>query len=129
MEFDSYLGTCMKTITRHKNTRINYLYRDASNYKKHNEVIVPGFLQKNRYVQLLIVCKVGSISFPAKFICRKSDSVIEQKHHPWFELNEDGFEETEAEATCYISPEDLVKLFLERKKEWQDEFYVPADWL
>lgn len=33
----------------------------------------------NRYVQLLIVCKVGSISSPAKLICRKSDSVIEQK--------------------------------------------------
>lgn len=24
------------------NTRISYLYRDASNYKKHNEVVVPG---------------------------------------------------------------------------------------
>ena len=39
------------------------------------------------------------------------------------------FKETEAKANCYISPEDLVKLFLERKKAWQDEFYVPADWL
>lgn len=48
---------------------------------------------------------------------------------PWFELSEDGFEETEAKATCYISPEYLVELFLERKKAWQDEFYVPADWL
>lgn len=24
------------------NTRISYLYRDAGNYKKHNEVVVPG---------------------------------------------------------------------------------------
>ena len=38
-------------------------------------------------------------------------------------------EETEAKVTCHISPEDLVKLFLEKKKEWQDEFYMPADWM
>ena len=97
MEFDSYLGTCMKKITRRKNTRINYLYRDASNYKKYNEVIIPG-------------------------------TFTEEQIHT-FELSEDGFEETEAKATCYISPEYLVELFLERKKAWQDEFYVPADWL
>ena len=69
---------------------------------------------------------MGSISSPAKLI-RFGDRT--EADHPWFELNEDGFEETEAEATCYISPEYLVELFLERKKTWQDEFYVPADWL
>ena len=130
MEFDSYLGTCMKIITRQKNTRINYLYRDAANYKKHNEVIIPGIFTEEQ-IRTIIDCLQGGEHFIPSEVnlpeIRFGDRT--EADHPWFELSEDGFEETEAKANCYISPEDLVKLFLKRKKAWQDEFYVPADWL
>lgn len=130
MEFDSYLGTCMKMITRRKNTRINYLYRDASNYKKHNEVIIPGTFTEEQ-IHTIIDCLQGGEHFIPSEVnlpeIRFGDRT--KADHPWFELSKDGFEETEAKANCYISPEDLVKLFLERKKAWQDEFYVPADWM
>lgn len=116
MEFDSYLGTCMKKITRHKNTRISYLYRDASNYKKHNEVIIPGTFTEEQ-IHTIIECLQGGKYF---IPCEVSLPEIRfedktEADHPWFELSEDGFEETEAKATCYISPEYLVELFLERK--------------
>ena len=130
MEFNSYLGTCMKKITRRKNTRINYLYRDASNYKKYNEVIIPGTFTEEQIHTIIDCLQGGKYFIPCEVSLpeiRFEDKT--EADHPWFELNEDGFEETEAKATCYISPEYLVELFLERKKAWQDEFYVPADWL
>lgn len=130
MEFDSYLGTCMKMITRRKNTRINYLYRDASNYKKHNEVIIPGTFTEEQIHTIIDCLQGGEYFIPSEVNLpeiRFEDRT--EADHPWFELDEDGFEETEAKVTCHISPEDLVKLFLERKKEWQDEFYMPADWM
>lgn len=130
MEFDSYLGTCIKMITRRKNTRINYLYRDASNYKKHNEVIIPGTFTEEQIHTIIDCVQGGEYFIPSEVNLpeiRFEDRT--EADHPWFELDEDGFEETEAKANCYISPEDLVKLFLERKKAWQDEFYVPADWM
>mgnify|MGYP003366824379 CR=1 FL=1 len=130
VEFDSYLGTCMKKITRRKNTRISYLYRDAANYKKHNEVIIPGTFTEEQ-IHTIIDCLQGGEHFIPSEVnlpeIRFGDRT--EADHPWFELSKDGFEETEAKANCYISPEDLVKLFLERKKAWQDEFYVPADWM
>lgn len=130
MEFDSYLGTCMKKITRRKNTRINYLYRDASNYKKHNEVIIPGTFTEEQIHTIIDCLQDGKHFIPSEVNLpeiRFGDRT--EADHPWFELSEDGFEETEAKVTCHISPEYLVELFLERKKVWQDEFYVPADWL
>ena len=130
IEFDSYLGTCMKMITRRKNTRINYLYRDASNYKKHNEVIIPGTFTEEQIHTIIDCLQGGEYFIPSEVNLpeiRFEDRT--EADHPWFELDEDGFEETEAKVTCNISPEDLVKLFLERKKEWQDEFYIPADWM
>lgn len=130
MEFDSYLGTCMKMITRRKNTRINYLYRDASNYKKHNEVIIPGTFTEEQIHTIIDCLQGGEYFIPSEVNLpeiRFEDRT--EADHPWFELDEDGFEETEAKVTCHISPEDLVKLFLEKKKEWQDEFYMPADWM
>lgn len=130
MEFDSYLGTCMKMITRRKNTRINYLYRDALNYKKHNEVIIPGTFTEEQIHTIIDCLQGGEYFIPSEVNLpeiRFEDRT--EADHPWFELDEDGFEETEAKVTCHISPEDLVKLFLERKKEWQDEFYMPADWM
>lgn len=120
----------MKKITRRKNTHINYLYRDASNYKKHNEVIIPGTFTEEQ-IHTIIDCLQGGEHFIPSEVnlpeIRFEDRT--EADHPWFELDEDGFEETEAKVTCHISPEDLVKLFLERKKEWQDEFYIPADWM
>lgn len=37
------------------NTRISYLYRDASNYKQHNEVTVPGTFSEEQ-IDVIIGC-------------------------------------------------------------------------
>lgn len=103
---------------------------DASNYKKHNEVIIPGTFTEEQIHTIIDCLQGGEYFIPSEVNLpeiRFEDRT--EADHPWFELDEDGFEETEAKVTCHISPEDLVKLFLEKKKEWQDEFYMPADWM
>ena len=123
MEFDSYLGICMKKITRRKNTRISYLYRDASNYKKHNEVIIPGTFTKEQIHTIIECLQGGKIFHPLR--SQFAGNQIEDKteaDHPWFELSEDGFEETEAKATCYISPDTWLSYFRVEKKHGRMNF-------
>ena len=104
-----------------KNTRISYLYRDASNYKQHNEVVIPGtFSQKQ--IEVIISCldeKEYFIPRQIGFPERRFGSITEDDHC-WFELCADGFEATDAGVTIYMMPDEVVKKFLEAKGNWDD---------
>ena len=74
------------------NTKIEYLYRVASNYKKINQVIVSGTF----------------------------DDKLTEDDHCWFELSVENFSVTSLPAEIQMSAEDVVNAFLAAKDNWDD---------
>ena len=115
------------------NTRISYTYRDASNYKQSNSVVVKGELSQEQQDYILSQCLndycedegMGwfipeQIGLPA----RRFDTLTEDDHC-WFELWEGFAEKTSDMPTVDISADELVKKFQEAKETgWDDVRYA-----
>lgn len=109
----------MELVT--KNTRISYLYRDASNYKQHNEVVVSGTFTPEQIEAIIGCLDAGEYFIPVQvgFPEERFEKITEDDHC-WFELSRDGFEETDAEANIDMAPSEVVAKFLEAKGNWDD---------
>ena len=59
------------------NTRINYLYRDASNYKVHNTAVIRGELSEED--QKTILWRTASILAPVRWGWMRSGSALGPK--------------------------------------------------
>ena len=57
------------------NTKICYLYRDAGNYKVHNECVIQGELSKEQIQSILDCCDMGEYFIQDRSGCRKGDSM------------------------------------------------------
>lgn len=102
------------------NTRISYLYRDASNYKVPNECIVRGLLTDEQTKAILDCLDVDNfIPSQVGLPERRFDRFDPEEDTCWFELYESGFEPTDAEATVDMSVEELVSRFLSKKNHWE----------
>lgn len=103
------------------NTRISYLYRDASNYKQYNEAVVSGTFTKEQ-IETIIGCLDMSEYFIPKQVGfpEKRFDEIDEDDHCWFELSRYGFEMTEAEPNIEMSPDEVVAKFLKAKGKWDD---------
>lgn len=104
-----------------KNTRVHYLYRDASNYKKPNSVVVTGLFSEEQ-IQMIISClNEGQWFVPHKvgFPEEKFEEETEDDH-PWFELYACDFEETSESPQLEKTPDEIVQLFLQAKDNWLD---------
>lgn len=100
------------------NTKISYLYRDASNYKVWNEAVIPGRISyaqvrailRNRIDEFFVPSMVG---LPEKtFVDLGYDE--NEDDHPFFEIDgyaRDIFSYTNEAATVNISPTELAKRF------------------
>lgn len=103
------------------NTKISYLYRDASNYKIQNECIVRGLLTDAQIKAILDCCEAGDfIPSQVGLPERRFSRFDPQEDHCWFELDGTGFEPTDAEADVDLSVEELVSNFLSKKGRWDD---------
>ena len=109
------------------NTQIRYLYRDASNYKVKNEGVVTGTFTQEQIVQIMGCCDLGEYFIPSQVGLpeRRFDSYDSEEDHCWFELAEDGFEETARPATVEISAQQLVESFAAAKEHWNDTAIQP----
>lgn len=103
------------------NTKIEYLYRDADNYKQWNEAVVRGELteaQKEDILSCLLDGEYfipGAVGLPEKrFEVWDTDS-----DHEWFELDASGFSTTDAEETVDLDVEELTRRFLAAKGRWE----------
>ena len=104
-----------------KNTKIYYLYRDGSNYKKPNSIVVPGRYTEEQ-IQTIISClNEGQWFVPHKvgFPEEKFEEETEADH-PWFELYACDFDETSESPQIEKTPEEIVQLFLQAKDNWLD---------
>lgn len=104
-----------------KNTRIDYLYRDASNYKKPNMVIVSGSISEEQQRIIMSCLDEGEYFIPHLVGLPeiRFDAYSMTDDHPWFELHEGAFSETTELPTVSGSAEELVKAFQARRGLWQ----------
>ena len=103
------------------NTKINYLYRDADNYKVHNECVVQGTISAERIAVVLECLDEGEYFIPhlVGLPEKRFDTFDPQVDHPYFELSEDSFEETMEPATVEVKADELVSAFLNCKGKWE----------
>ena len=108
------------------NTRIKYLYRDASNYKTWNEVTVKGQFTKDQINEILDCCENHEYFIPEQIgwdLLRGWD--VTEDDHCYGELNEENFEPTDKPVTLDISVDDVLKLFRDSKDKWDAAKYAP----
>ncbi len=105
-----------------ENTRVEYLYRDASNYKKHNEVVVSGACSKEDidYVMGEVTDFIPEqLGLP---LLRPDDNITEDDHC-YAELI--SIEETDEPATISMTWEELLSAFKEAiDGGWDDVTYA-----
>ena len=98
------------------NTRIGYRYRDASNYKAYDEIIVEGVVTLEQIQPFL---NEGEFFIPEQVGLRELQEELtsfpSEDDHVWHEL--DLVEPTEEEANHEDSAEELLKKFA-NIKEW-----------
>lgn len=105
----------------YKSTCIGYLYRDGSNYKVPNNVIVPGRYTDEQIKTIINCLDDGMYFIPDKvgFPEKKFDTETEDDH-PWFELDALDFEDSAEAPQIDKSPEEVVDLFLAAKDHWEE---------
>lgn len=103
------------------NTRIQYLYRDASNYKAHNEMTFPG-----RFTDAQIDTIMDSLADGENFVPEKVGMTeirpgeITSDDGPFFELCREGFIPTDEPCDTDITPDQLTAAFQSCKNHWLD---------
>lgn len=106
------------------NTLFNYLYRDGGNWKQPNMVVLNGCLSQEQKETILDCLNEGEYFIPSQVgLPEKRFKEQTDLDHCWFELCEDDFEETAAEPTVDITPEELVKAFCDKKDKWNDTVF------
>lgn len=115
------------------NTKINYMYRDADNYKKHQGVVVIGELSEDQIKDIYASCDeyVDENSDPIYFIPAQVGlpeerfKEITEADHCWFEMGEIAL--TDDKPTEMVTADEVFKNFMEAKeKGWDDVGYAPS---
>lgn len=103
------------------NTRISYLYRDASNYKMQNAAVVFGSISEDQ-IGIIIDCLDGGEYFIPNQVGLPEERFAEwtEDDHCWFELHSDGFTATREEPGVDMSIDELIGKFLEAKGNWRE---------
>lgn len=103
------------------NTRISYLYRDASNYKKHNEVVVKGIFTEDQIRTIIRCLNDGEYFIPRQIgFPEVRFGKITEDDHCWFELSDEDFEEVDLRSTIDLLPDEIVRRFERAKGRWDD---------
>lgn len=108
------------------NTKIEYLYRDASNYKQWNVAIVSGEFKIEDFETIVSVmdCEYFIPEQVGLHLTRPDDDFTEDDH-PWAELfPEENINLTDEEPTEDITWVQLIDNFRKVKTTgWNEEYY------
>ena len=112
-----------------ENTRIDYLYRDGSNYKQPNSIVVPGRYSEEQIKTIISCLDFGlegqvyfvprKVGFPEKRFDKITDDDVLV-----FELTEFDFEPTSEKPQIESTPEEIVELFKKNKGHWEEGVYL-----
>lgn len=102
------------------NTRINYLYRDASNYKVLNTAVIRGELSEADQQIILSCLEDGEYFIPSQVgLDEERFGSWTEDDHCWFEMSP-GFAEPTNAAPGNLDCAQLVANFLAAKDNWDD---------
>lgn len=102
------------------NTRFSYLYRDACNYKKFNDVVLSGIIQEKQIEPLLkdkIFFIPSDVGLPDL-----QDDTFSVDDHIWHELEK--IELTEEPANTELKASFLIRKFQKSFRDNWDEYSV-----
>ena len=101
------------------NTKIYYLYRDASNFKVWNSCVISGELSSSNIDEIMETLVDGENFIPRLVGMPETrfDSWTEDDTD-WFELYRSSFEPTNQLPTIDVSPDELVTRFREAEEVW-----------
>lgn len=106
------------------NTEIGYLYRDGSNYKVSNFVVVSSTVTEDMVKTILGCLESGLYFIPQQVsLPEKRFETINEDDHAWFELDESSFTPTDKAPTVDISAEELVQAFVTAKGKWDESMF------
>ncbi len=113
---------------RYMNTKMRYLYRDASNYKKGNSIVLEGTFSEEQISRIYASLSEGEYFIPRQVgLPEERFRELTEDDHCWFELSEDreyAFEPTAKKPTIDISPEELTRAFEYAAGNWDDVGYA-----
>ena len=103
------------------NTKIEYLYRDASNYKVYNECVINGIVTAKQREEIVDCLSEGEYFIPSQVgLSEKRFDDWTEDDHPWFELYDCDFHITKEVPTVAITADELVNAFKEAKDNWHN---------
>lgn len=106
------------------NTKIEFLYRDESNYKNWNVCILKGELTSEQANTILDSLHMGDLFIPEQvgLPVERFGSTTEDDTC-WCELNYDFWSYTTGKETVSITPEQLTANFAAAKDHWDEQMY------
>ena len=107
------------------NTRLNYLYRDASNYKTCNSVVLSGTMTDEMFKEMQECCEDGYEMFIPEQLGLDliRDWETTEDDHPYAELED--YELVPDKPTTDMTVEELLEKFREARDDWHPEQYEP----
>lgn len=107
------------------NTRLNYLYRDASNWKTCNSVILSGKMTDEQFAEMKDCCEDGHEMFVPEQVgldlIRNWETTADD--HPYCELED--YEYVNDKPTTDMTIEELLEEFRSARDNWHPEKYEP----
>lgn len=108
------------------NTQINYLYRDADNYKKRHAVIIEGEMTEDQEKAIEECLDEGAYFIPAQVgLPNERFDDETEADHPWFEW--EGYEASAAAPTLHITTAELVARFVKAANGWEASVDASTD--
>ena len=107
------------------NTELNYTYRDASNYKTYNSVVLEGIMTTEMFEEMKSCCEDGiDLFIPEQLgLDLIRDWRTTEDDHPYAELTD--FELVPNKPTTDITVDELLRRFRLAKDNWHPEDYEP----
>ena len=102
------------------NTEVNYVYRDAHNYKNQSAVVVQGEVQFSDIAPFL---NEDKYFIPVQVGLDGLNGYDAETDHPWHEIDPDDFELTAAKPTIDLTAAELIANFKKAHQDGWDEDY------
>lgn len=116
-----------------ENTAIEFLYRDGSNFKTMNRVVLPGAMTQDQIDRIMACRDDGEYFIPERLGLDAERWVTydDQWDHIWCELHEGDIHPTNLPWTDDVAPEELVRRFEAMRGRWEEkplpfDFCVPV---
>lgn len=108
------------------NTKIEYLYRDGSNYKIPNQQIVEGILTDDQIKKIVESCDAGEYFIPRQVgLPEERFGDISDDDHVWFELCR--IFSVDESSTIEMTAEELHCNFVKAAGNWDETLWLEGD--